>query len=226
MCAVFGYVGKADRKRWRETHRLLRQLAIASEVRGKDAAGYAGIAQDGSVVWARQPGRAGVLFCSKQYGHLAGTPMAMFIGHARLATNGAPAENGNNHPHMAGEWMVVHNGTLRAHQAVAQALHIRLKSQCDSELLAHLLERHGVKHGPAECLALWGSQSVLALATKQRVFLAWTDGNMPLVAFLVDGLPGTFWASTREIAVKAAAALGREVAFYTIKPNAVYRLRA
>ena len=43
---------------------------------------------------------------------------------------------------------------------------------------------------------------------------------------IVEDLPGTWWASTREIAAQAAAQVGRLVEFHSVKPQTVYRLRA
>jgi hypothetical protein len=54
--------------------------------------------------------------------------------------------------------------------------------------------------------------------------LAWTNGEMPLVAFRVDGLPGLWWASTEEIARDALAAVGREARFAEAKPGLVYQM--
>jgi len=107
MCGVFGYIGPAGRD-WRVAHRLLVELAAAHEVRGKDAAGFAALTSRGEVLWRRQPGPARALFEGPEFTALRRRQIAMVIGHARHATAGAPAVNGNNHPHRAADWLVVH----------------------------------------------------------------------------------------------------------------------
>jgi glutamine phosphoribosylpyrophosphate amidotransferase len=148
----------------------------------------------------------------------------MAIGHARRATSGAPAVNGNNHPHLAGDWAVIHNGHLPNHRLVALSHGLRLTSECDSEVLARALARYGEQKGSTECLHMGGSQSVLAINRRTRRLLAWTNGEMPLVAFRVEGLPGVWWASTVEIAEEALEAVGLEARFAAPEPGLVYRM--
>jgi len=233
MCGVFGFTGKLTRRAQALAHQVMVELAIASEERGTDAAGYAALTASGELLWQRQPGPARLLFRGKGFAALQRRSVVMAIGHTRLATTGAPAVNGNNHPHLAGNlagggpaWAVVHNGFIPLHEHKAAALGLRLKSQCDSEILAQVLDRYGEAEGPETCLALGGKQSVLAINAASRTMLAWTNGEMPLVAFRVEDLPGTWWASTREIAVCAVAQVGRLVEFYSVKPHTIYRLRA
>jgi len=223
MCGVFGCIGPAGRD-WRVAHRLLVELAAAHEVRGKDAAGFAALTSRGELLWRRQPGPARPLFEGPEFTALRRRQIAMVIGHARHATAGAPAVNGNNHPHLAGDWLVVHNGAIPHHRAIAACHGLRLTSECDSELLAHLLAYYGERRGPEICLALEGSQSVLALNRRTRRLLAWTNGEMPLVAFRAEGIGGLWWASTEEIAEQALEAVGLEARFAAPQPGVVYRM--
>jgi glucosamine 6-phosphate synthetase-like amidotransferase/phosphosugar isomerase protein len=231
MCGVFGFAGKLTHQQWQVAHRLLVELAVASEERGTDAAGYAVLTSRGELLWRRQPGPARNLFHGPYFAALRRRNVVMAIGHARLATTGAPALNGNNHPHFAGDlagetwaWALVHNGFIPTHEEKAAALRLPLRSQCDSEILVQALHRWGETEGPETCLALGGKQSVLAINTKAQRMLAWTNGEMPLVAFRVDGLPGLWWASTEEIAQDALAAVGLQARFAEAKPGLVYRM--
>ncbi len=223
MCGVFGWVSAAGRD-WRVAHRLLVELAAAHEVRGKDAAGWAALTSRGEVLCQRQPGPARALFEGPEFAALLRRQIVIAIGHARHATAGAPAVNGNNHPHLGGDWLVVHNGAIRYHRAVAACPGLRLTSDCDSEVLARILAHYGERRGPEICLVLEGSQSVLALNSRTRRLLAWTNGEMPLVAFRVDGLPGLWWASTEEIAQEALAAVGLHARCAAPKPGLVHRM--
>ena len=231
MCGVFGFAGRHLRREWKVAHQLMVELAVASEERGTDAAGFAALTSRGELLWRRQPGPAGDLFCSPDFASLRRRNVVMAIGHARLATTGAPAVNGNNHPHFAGDlagetwaWALVHNGFIPTHEEKAAALRLPLRSQCDSEILVQALQRWGETEGPETCLALGGKQSVLAINACSRHMLAWTNGEMPLVAFRVDGLSGLWWASTEEIAQEALAAVGLRARFAAAQPGMVYRM--
>jgi glucosamine--fructose-6-phosphate aminotransferase (isomerizing) len=224
MCGVFGFAGNLTRREWALGHRLMVELAIASEERGTDAAGYGALTASGELCWQRQPGPARLLFLGKDFAALRRRSVVMAIGHTRLATTGAPAVNGNNHPHLAGDWALVHNGFIPLHEHKATVLGLRLKSQCDSEILAQALNRYGADEGPDVCLALGGKQSVLAIDTRARAMLAWTNGEMPLVAFHVEGMPAVWWASTQAIAAKALREAEVTAKFARVECGAIYRL--
>ena len=226
MCGVFGFAGNLTRREWALAHRLMVELAIASEERGTDAAGFAALTAGGEMLWQRQPGPARLLFQGREFAALRRKSVVMAIGHTRLATTGAPAVNGNNHPHLAGDWALVHNGFIPQHERKAAILGLPLKSQCDSEILAQALNRYGEAEGPDVCLALGGKQSVLAVNASARTMLAWTNGEMPLVAFRVEGMPAIWWASTEAIAEKALCTVEMQARFATVEPGVVYRLEA
>jgi len=222
MCGVFGWLG--DPGEWRHAHRLMVELAVAHEVRGIDAAGYAVLTSRGELLWRRQPGPARHLFCGDDFAALYSRGVTMAIGHTRLATTGAPAVNGNNHPHRAGDWLLVTNGFIPAHEEKAKKLNLRLRFQCDSEILVQALHRYGEVDGPVVCLSLRGKQSVLVINARSRRMLAWTNGEMPLVAFRVDDIDGLWWASTEEIAQEALATVGLAARFAEARSGVVYRL--
>jgi len=232
MCGVFGHIGDLPGHEWRVAHRLLWELALASEQRGTDAAGYAALTANGKLLWERQPGPARELFGSPGFAALRRRRVMMAVGHTRLATTGAPAVNGNNHPHLAGDrpdgtsalWAVVHNGFIPGHEEKAAALGLTLHSQCDSEVLVQALARCGEADGPETCLSLGGKQSVLAINARTQRMLAWTNGEMPLVAFRADDLPGLWWASTEEIAQEALATVALRARFADACPSIIYRM--
>jgi glutamine phosphoribosylpyrophosphate amidotransferase len=68
MCGVLGWIGNP--KHWRDSHRLMVELAIASEERGTDAAGYAALTASGELLWRRQPGPARHLFLGREFAAL------------------------------------------------------------------------------------------------------------------------------------------------------------
>ncbi len=226
MCGVFGFVGDLPATEWRKAHRLLQALAAAHEDRGVDAAGYAALPTRGEMLWQRRPGPARELFEDVGFAALRRRRILLAIGHTRLATNGVPAVNGNNHPHLAGEWALVHNGFVPDHAGIAASLRLPLRSECDSEILVRALEAYGEQHGPGVCAAIGGSQSVLAINGHTRRLLAWTNGRMPLVAFRVKGWRAIWWASTQALAEDALAEGGFEATFAVATPGRLYQFEA
>src|SRR5512146_1373264 len=73
------------------------------------------------------------------------------IGHTRWATHGRPTEE-NAHPHRdcTGKVVVVHNGIIENYLALKRKLaeegH-RFATETDTEVIAHLVEKHFLKHG-------------------------------------------------------------------------------
>ena len=66
----------------------------------------------------------------------------MVLGHVRWATHGNPKDNRNNHPHVCsgGRYFLVHNGVISNHLDITDRYGLRLRSDCDSEILLRLVE--------------------------------------------------------------------------------------
>jgi glutamine phosphoribosylpyrophosphate amidotransferase len=133
MCGVFGFDGStapdADR---------LRVVASAAARRGPHACG---------VSWVEN----GALRLDRKIGPWAANGAALLaqcagahrmVGHFRLATTGDWRNVANNQPLVCGAVAVAHNGNIPGWQAIAARLGIQLRTSCDSELVAHALERH------------------------------------------------------------------------------------
>ena len=133
MCGIIGVVGQKNAAE--SIVKGLRRL----EYRGYDSSGLAILTKDGLCV-QRAVGSVSNL---AQLAHPDGT---VAIGHTRWATHGAPTE-WNAHPHAdcTGRLAVVHNGIIENHQELREELEAqghKFASQTDTEVLAHLLERH------------------------------------------------------------------------------------
>ena len=224
MCGVFGFIGAYRAQERDLVAGLMMKLALAHQERGEDASGYAALTAGGELLWDKQPMPARRFFTAQSFIPIFRRRLLAMVGHTRRATAGAPAVNANNHPHLAGDWAVVHNGHLPGHRTIALTHGLRLTSECDSELLARALAHYGEIDGPVLCLGMGGSQSVLAINRRPRHLVAWTNGGQPLVAFRAEGLPGLWWASTREIAARAVDAVGLCARYAAARPHRVYRL--
>lgn len=134
MCGVFGFVAKPGR---RVNIKRLRDVAAATETRGRHAFGFAWADPDGHIYVFKQKGRI--------TDHLGLLSMAadatVIVGHCRWATHGDVDNNINNHPHVAWDGAYVHNGVISDHAGIARRHRLRLRSECDSEVIGRLIER-------------------------------------------------------------------------------------
>jgi glucosamine--fructose-6-phosphate aminotransferase (isomerizing) len=196
MCGVFGFVSWKNRPPDLER---LKRIAVVTERRGFHAFGFAWIDSTGRLHSYKQPGRI-----SKNLDTLdrvAGC--RMMIGHTRWATHGDPADNRNNHPHAAGDGWVVHNGVIWNYNRLAFMHGIRLKSKCDSEVLAGLIEQADgnlldrccsavalVDARPLAMLGIWRNPDrVIAVRDGNPLHAGYAYGGT-YVGSLADELPG------------------------------------
>ncbi|HEV2639292.1 MAG TPA: glutamine--fructose-6-phosphate transaminase (isomerizing) [Actinocrinis sp.] len=206
MCGIVGYVG--GKPALDVVIEGLRRL----EYRGYDSAGVAVVA-DGALAGRKKAGKLANL--EKE---LADRPLpasTVGLGHTRWATHGGPTD-ANAHPHLdsAGRVAVVHNGiienfaTLRAELEEAG---VELRSQTDTEVVAHLLGAEFPQAGDdlAEamrrvCRKLDGAFTLVAIHADQPDVVVGARRNSPLVvgigtdeAFLCSDVAG-FIGHTRE----------------------------
>jgi glucosamine--fructose-6-phosphate aminotransferase (isomerizing) len=137
MCGIVGYIG---------THRavpIILEGLKRLEYRGYDSAGIAVYGDDGQLAIRRASGKLRNLEESIRMNPIDGS---YGIGHTRWATHGRPTEE-NAHPHRdcKGDIVVVHNGIVENYLALKQQLQHEghaFKTQTDTEIIAHLVEKH------------------------------------------------------------------------------------
>ncbi|MEI6502210.1 MAG: glutamine--fructose-6-phosphate transaminase (isomerizing), partial [Armatimonadota bacterium] len=137
MCGIVGYVGK------RQATDICIQSLHCMEYRGYDSAGVAVITDDGQLVLRRAVGKL-----TNLENELAADPVigSLGLGHTRWATHGKP-NVANSHPHLScdGRIAVVHNGIIENYQELRAELEAEghtFKSQTDTEVMAHLVEKY------------------------------------------------------------------------------------
>ena len=134
MCGIVGYIGRQD------AAPVVLEGLTRLEHRGYDSAGVAVLSGRG-IRTAKRAGRVRELTDTlpKRFAGTTG------IGHTRWATHG-PATDANAHPHAdeSGRVAVVHNGIIDNSAALRAELvdaGVRLASDTDTEVLAHLVAR-------------------------------------------------------------------------------------
>ena len=139
MCGIVGYIGNKD------VVPILIDGLKRLEYRGYDSAGI-GVIENGRLELRRCVGKItnleNVLREKPTRGNIA-------LGHTRWATHGRPSEE-NAHPHTdcQDRLVVVHNGIIENYLTLKKGLikegH-KFKSETDTEVLAHLVEKYLAK---------------------------------------------------------------------------------
>src|SRR5580658_1858830 len=137
MCGIVGYVGSQ-----RAVPIILDGLKRL-EYRGYDSAGLAVYCDDQTLGVRRASGKLRNLEDVMRLDPVDGN---YGIGHTRWATHGRPTEE-NAHPHRdcTGDIVIVHNGIVENYLALKQQLQAeghQFKTQTDTEIIAHLVEKH------------------------------------------------------------------------------------
>ncbi|MDW8045550.1 MAG: glutamine--fructose-6-phosphate transaminase (isomerizing) [Nitrososphaerota archaeon] len=144
MCGIIGYIGEGS------AATILLNGLKRLEYRGYDSAGICTINQD-KIHIKKGVGKVDEIHKRLNFTDLAGN---IGIAHTRWATHGKVTD-ANAHPHTScGEIIaIVHNGTLENHQELKDTL-IReghtFKSETDSEVIAHLIEKFYLIHKDEE----------------------------------------------------------------------------
>src|SRR6185436_3020542 len=112
------------------------------EYRGYDSAGIA-LVHDGAILSDKRAGKLANLEKALVEHPLASSTTG--IGHTRWATHGAPTDR-NAHPHLGAQdrVAVIHNGIIENFaelRAELEAAGTEMRSDTDTEVAAHLLER-------------------------------------------------------------------------------------
>jgi glucosamine--fructose-6-phosphate aminotransferase (isomerizing) len=141
MCGIIGYIGS------KPVVPVLLDGLRRMEYRGYDSAGVALVGDDG-IALRRSAGKLANLELTIQAEPVDGL---YGVGHTRWATHGRPTEE-NAHPHRdcTGRIVVVHNGIIENYlelKAELQGQGHEFKTETDTEIVAHLVEREMKKDG-------------------------------------------------------------------------------
>ena len=134
MCGIAGYIGK------RKAGDLLLKSIKNLEYRGYDSVGMCTLSGQGIEV-RKGKGKVSEAAPELDFSSLPGTTG---IAHTRWGTHGVPSEK-NAHPHLSpsGKIAIVHNGIIENYLQLKERLRgADFRSDTDSEVIAHLLEKN------------------------------------------------------------------------------------
>src|SRR3989449_4204480 len=206
MCGIVGYIGHRDAVSFILPG--LRRL----EYRGYDSAGIATVSRI-SLDVRKTTGKIAALEALLDSDRPPGT---LGVGHTRWATHGRPSD-ANAHPHLdcQGQLAIVHNGIIDNYRELRKALAAeghRFRSQTDTEVIAHLIERYQADGLAAAVFRaardLRGAYAVACVsASAPDTLIAFRRGSSPLVIgfgrdemFVASDIPALL-GETREILV-------------------------
>jgi glucosamine--fructose-6-phosphate aminotransferase (isomerizing) len=191
MCGIIGVTGEPD------ALPVILGALHQLEYRGYDSAGVALVA-DGEIWRARAADGTHSVADLAGLTEDAPTGHAAAIGHTRWATHGHPTPE-NAHPHLdcTGRLALIHNGIIENHASLRADLltdgHI-ITSATDTEVLAHLIERHlatglSLAEATRQTLrAVRGAFSIAVIHADEPDTIVAARRSTPLVLGLDDGV--------------------------------------
>ncbi len=186
MCGIVGYIGTKEAKP------ILLDGLKRLEYRGYDSSGIATVSD--ALLVRKAVGKIAEL--EKQL--VGGTqfPGSVGIAHTRWATHGEPSDV-NAHPHTGQDGIVaiVHNGIIENYRALRQLLEQQghtFRSQTDTEVVAHLIEKYHADLPLAEAVQravaqLQGAYGMVVVSSKEPDTLIAARNGSPLVLGVADG---------------------------------------
>lgn len=152
MCGIFGVFNYKNEKLPREgvapIRELIRNLADASTIRGRDSAGIC-VVNDNEVVVFKHHVPGSKIHGFKGYNKAlesvnTETMFRSVIGHTRAQTQGTFRNNRNNHPIICGKTVGVHNGMIYNDDEVFRDIKDKVNriAQVDSEAIFALINMY------------------------------------------------------------------------------------
>jgi glucosamine 6-phosphate synthetase-like amidotransferase/phosphosugar isomerase protein len=202
MCGITGYLRTGDCTV--SVKSALRETMKGIAVRGRHASGFAALKGDEIFAYKHHVPST-VLVKSHEWKKHSKAP-DILIGHSRYATHGDPKNNDNNHPHWTEDmrYVMVHNGVVSDPVPEVETV-----SECDSEKLLRLIEKHGVVEGFRRIGQLPASRYAVMLIDHHEGALYIYRNTSP--CYFLDlsfELGGLLFASTDDILIQSLKSAG------------------
>jgi glucosamine 6-phosphate synthetase-like amidotransferase/phosphosugar isomerase protein len=200
MCGLFGVV-RSTQSDAEMTAYVFAALGIMSETRGRDAAGVAGFAPDGDVVFrTRRIGMFRALWPVVGDRRRRVERSQVLMGHTRMSSVGDRKDPRNIHPFRIGPVVGCHNGTMSRDALVSEYGLYDLEGTTDSEaIIAALASGPAQPESYLEVASSGHGSAALSFVDARRpdaVVLVRAASSPLAVARSVDG--SLWWASLPE----------------------------
>lgn len=171
MCGIFGIINNTSFK-LKEIINGLEEL----EYRGYDSSGVTYLTKNGALKTVKSVGKITKL--KSKLDDMA--EIYAGISHTRWATHGSITIT-NAHPHTHKNVSIVHNGIINNYETLKKGI-CNLKSNCDSEVIAHLLYKYLEHNTNIEAMRkatseLNGSYAILALINNGKEIICAKNGS-------------------------------------------------
>jgi glutamine amidotransferase-like protein len=208
MCGIFGAISPEISNR-AEFNQFINELMKQSARRGRDATGFASIVNDEFITDKHAVDSIDFSKLNREWRRHSDAHKMQMIGHTRAATAGSPKFNENNHPFHGPRYTIAHNGGVWQHRKFAEEQGFDLKTDCDSEVILHFLEKHEkLEDGIIDALAEMDSMAMMAVCILERdtgnIHLFRTSSS-PCSVFRVERWNAVVFASTPQIICRSAA---------------------
>ena len=202
MCGILGLISRHGLISAQIAERILTDLFLLSETRGKEASGGA-ILTEGAIRVAKSPLPASVFIKSPTWKKLVREAMdgnasgknapIVAIGHSRLVTNGAQQINTNNQPVISSGMVAIHNGIItNVDRLWAETPGLERHHEIDTEILPCLIRKYREEgrsviaatkeafariEGVANLALLFNDLDAVLLATNNGSLYLWKDNT-------------------------------------------------
>lgn len=182
-------------------------LLVENQRRGNHATGVAIQQSDGEINVLKKDVPAWTLTGSLEYkafmNRFLRDDSITILGHTRLATQGSPTKNENNHPMWDGTTAVIHNGIIINDDDMFKELKLKRAAETDSDIIRAIFDNYGFSAKAVNQLSrLNGSAAIAAISVDfpGKLFLG-RSGNPIELASMDDIL---LWSSEAGPIRKAA----------------------
>lgn len=195
MCGIAGHFSFGDS---RPAVPVCQGLLVGQEVRGRSAAGVAYQTEARPFNVIKRAGSASVFarrdMTDTNWQDLAASPWALM--HARATTQGTERHNENNHPVVAGGWLVTHNGQVANDDSLIAHYGIERPAEVDTVAINLVLSQGQTAEESLAHLATLGGSATFAAWAEARpdeVILARVNGPLLYLHHSREGI--LYWSS-------------------------------
>jgi glucosamine 6-phosphate synthetase-like amidotransferase/phosphosugar isomerase protein len=182
-------------------------MGCALERRGNHASGIAW-AKDDKVEVCKAPLPAWKFFASDEYEEFEKAmpeDVDIVLIHTRLATQGSPHKNVNNHPVFAGKCAVVHNGMISNDDHLFRNTEYPRLAEVDTDIIRAFVDEHGLTPKAVTELNRMSGSAACAIVHPEfpRKLMLIRSGSPMVLAWNPD-VKQLSWASEKDVLHKVA----------------------